>query len=152
MREHVHAHLAIIAAARRLGAPVGPAVIRISDTAVHLDAARPGVCMESDVAAPRDALPPDVVRRLGRRMRRLEAATEALMPIVEQLDGRLLIDLTRTRGIPYYDGLQLLIHASWDGEDRELSDGGSVDWAARLLSDRRQQLFTSGIGLERLLP
>jgi hypothetical protein len=75
-----------------------------------------------------------------------------LTPIVDGFGGRLLIDLTRTDGIAYYDGLQLRIDATWRGTEREVADGGSVDWAARRLSDRREHLFTSGIGLERLLP
>lgn len=150
--EHVHAHLAITAAARELGAAVEQTVVRISDTAVHAVAARAGVAVKADVASPRDAIPPDLARRLGRRMRRLEAATEALTPIVAGFDSRLLVDLTRADGSRYYDGLQLRIDATGKGGEHEFADGGSVDWAARLLSDRREHLFTSGIGLERLLP
>ena len=58
---------------------------------------------------------------------------------------------TRTDGVTYYDGLQLRIDATVHREQHELCDGGSVDWASRLLSDRREHLFTSVIGLERLL-
>jgi hypothetical protein len=152
MAEHVRTHLAIVATARDLGAPVGQPVVRISDTAVHTAAARGGGRVTPDVPSAGDAMPTDVARRLGRRLRRLEAATEALEPIVAASEGRLLVDLTRTDGVAYYDGLQLRIDAPWNGEQRELADGGSVDWAARLLSDRRETLFTSGIGLERLLP
>jgi hypothetical protein len=149
--EHVRAHLAIVAAARDLGGPVDQPVVRISDTAVHLAATRDGVAIPADAASPADAVPAVFARRLGRRLRRLEAATEALTPIVAAFGGRLLVDLTRTDGFGYYDGLQVRIDAAWNGELREVADGGSVDWAARLLSDRREQLFTSGIGLERLL-
>jgi hypothetical protein len=152
MGEHVHAHLAVIAAARELGADVEDAVVRISDTAVHRTATSAGVAVAADVSSPRDAIPPDLARRLGRRLRRLEAATEALTPLVDGFGSRLLIDLTRTDGIAYYDGLQLRADATCQGAEREVADGGSVDWAARLLSDRREHLFTSGIGLERLLP
>jgi len=35
MGEHVHAHLAITADARELGAAVGQTAVRISDTTVH---------------------------------------------------------------------------------------------------------------------
>ncbi|HEY8858137.1 MAG TPA: hypothetical protein VIM27_01705 [Gaiellales bacterium] len=152
MGEHVHAHLAITAAARELGAPVEQAVVRISDTAVHTAATRAGVAVRADVSSPHDAIPPDVARRLGRRLRRLEAAIATLTPIVAGFGGRLLVDLTRTDGVRYYDGLQLRIDATWQGAAHEVADGGSVDWAARLLSDRREHLFTSGMGLERLLP
>jgi len=71
---------------------------------------------------------------------------------VAELNGMLLVDLTRTHAVGYYDGLQLDIDGTTDGEPLDLADGGSVDWAARLLSDRREHLFTSGLGLERLLP
>jgi len=152
MAEHVRSHLAIVQAACALGAAVGQTVVRISDTVVHVAAAGSGAPIEPDVSSPRDAMPSDIARRLGRRLRRLELAAEALTPIVAESNSRVLVDLTRTDGVAYYDGLQLRIDATTDGEERELVDGGSVDWAARLLSDRREHLFTSGIGLERLLP
>jgi hypothetical protein len=149
--EHVRAHLAVIAAARELDAALGHAVVRISDTAIHAAATSMGATIRADVPRPADALTIDVAERLGRRMRRLEAATDALRAIVAKFGATLLIDLTRTEGIAYYEGLQLRIDATWNHAPRELADGGSVDWAGRLLSDRREQLFTSGIGLERLL-
>jgi hypothetical protein len=152
MGEHVRSHLAIVQAARDLGVAVEHVVVRISDTVVHAATAGSGAPIEADVSCPREAMPSDIARRLGRRLRRLELAAEALTPIVAESNSRLLVDLTRTDGVAYYDGLQLRIDASKDGEERELVDGGSVDWAARLLSDRREHLFTSGIGLERLLP
>jgi hypothetical protein len=34
---------------------------------------------------------------------------------------------------------------------RSIVDGGSVDWTQRLLSDRRERLFVSGLGLEMLV-
>ena len=150
--EHVRSYLAIVAAARDLGASVRRTVVRISDTVVHTAAMEAGATVTADVSAPREALPADIPRRLGRRLRRLEVAAEALAPVVAELDGELLIDLTRTHAVGYYDGLQLNIDGVTDGEPLELADGGSVDWTARLLSDRREHLFTSGLGLERLLP
>jgi hypothetical protein len=152
MREHVRAHLALVAAARELGAEIGQTVVRLSDTEVHAAATGAGAPIAADAPTPRDALPAAVARRLGRRLRRLELAAEMLAPALTALDGRLRIDLTRTDGVGYYDGLQLRIDATANGEQHELVDGGSVDWASRLLSDRREHLFTSGIGLERLLP
>ena len=125
MGEHVHAHLAVIAAARELGAAAEHAVVRISDTAVHRAATNAGVAMAADVSSLREAIPPGSARRLGRRLRRLEAATEALTPIVDGFGGRLLIDLTRTDGAAYYDGLQLRIDTTWKGAEREVADGGA---------------------------
>jgi hypothetical protein len=149
--EHVHAHLAVIGAARVLGAGLEHTVVRISDTEVHRAIAETGVQVEADVSRPSDAIPRAIARRLGRRMRRLEAAAAALGPVCDVSQSRVLVDLTRTDGNAYYNGLQLRIDAVWNGQPRELVDGGSVDWTARLLSDRREQLFTSGVGLERLL-
>ena len=150
--EHVRAHLAIVAAARELGAPIRQAVVRISDTVVRTAAMEAGAAISADVSTPREALSADIARRLGRRLRRLELAAEALEPVVAEFNGMLLIDLTRTHAVGYYDGLQLGIDGITGGDPLELADGGSVDWAARLLSDRREHLFTSGLGLERLLP
>jgi hypothetical protein len=152
MAEHVRAHLALVAAARELGPDTGRTVVRLSDTAVHAAITRAGAAITADVPTPRDAIAPDMARLLGRRLRRLELAVAALAPIVAAFDSRLLIDLTRTDGVTYYDGLQLRIDGTANGEQYELVDGGSVDWASLLLSDRREHLFTSGIGLERLLP
>jgi hypothetical protein len=152
LEEHVRAHLSLVAAARALGADIGRTVVSLSDTAVHATVTLDGASITADVPTPRDAIPADVARRLGRRLRRLELAAEALAPVVATFDSRVLIDLTRTDGVSYYNGLQLRIDATANGESLEVADGGSVNWASRLLSDRREHLFTSGIGLERLLP
>jgi hypothetical protein len=151
MREHVQAHIAIAAAAREMGALIDRLVVRVSDTDVHRALVAEEIAVKADVTHPRDAMPNGATRRLGRRLRRLEAAVEALMSAAEASnDTRVLVDLTRTEGVNYYDGLQLRIDAVHDGVQREVADGGSVDWMAKLLSDRHEQLFTSGAGLERL--
>jgi len=152
MRDHVAAHLAIGAAAREAGAPVERLLVRISDTAVHRALIEGGAAVRPDVGHPHDAMPAEAVRRLGRRLRRLELALEALAPVIGGVSqAELLVDLTRSEAVGYYDGLQLRIDADSGGAERELADGGAVDWTARLLSDRRERLFTSGLGLERLL-
>ncbi len=66
--------------------------------------------------------------------------------------ARVMVDLTRTHAVGYYNGLQLTIAAAVDGTPLTLADGGAVDWAERLLSDRHERMFTSGIGLERIAP
>ncbi len=66
--------------------------------------------------------------------------------------ARLVLDPDRTRAAGYYDGPMLEIAAEGpDGQSIEVGDGGSTDWSARLLADRRQRTFTSGIGLDRLV-
>jgi hypothetical protein len=58
-------------------------------------------------------------------------------------------DRTRARG--YYDGALLDIAAvDCEGESVGLVDGGLTDWTQRLLSNRKERLFTSGIGLALL--
>jgi hypothetical protein len=69
--EHVRAHLAIVAAARELGAPIEQAVVRVSDTVVHTAAMESGAALTADVSTPREALSADIARRLGRRLRRV---------------------------------------------------------------------------------
>jgi hypothetical protein len=150
--DHVAAHLAIGVAARDLGAAADRFLVRISDAAVHATLTDERVAVRPDVDHPREAMPPTAVRTLGRRLRRLELAVEALAPVVSVVpDARLLVDLTRSQAVGYYNGLQLRIDVVSRGVERELADGGTVDWAAQLLSDRRERLFTSGLGLERLL-
>jgi hypothetical protein len=98
-------------------------------------------------------MPADHGDALASPLQRLERAVDALDPVVRELPGtRLLVDLSRTHAVAYYRGLQISIDLKVDGTPTSVTDGGSVDWAGRLLSNRREQLFTSGIGLERLLP
>jgi hypothetical protein len=131
--------------------PRSTSVVRVSDADIHRALVAEGIDAKADVTHPRDAMPAATARRLGRRLGRLEAAVDALMPSAGASDDtRVLVDLTRTEGVNYYSGLQLRIDAVQVGVGREVADGGSVDWMAKLLSDRREQLFTSGAGLERL--
>ena len=37
------------------------------------------------------------------------------------------------------------------GDAVDLGDGGETDWTARLLQNRKERLYTSGIGLDRLV-
>lgn len=64
---------------------------------------------------------------------------------------RLELDPNREQGRAYYRNACFKIHAKFPGRDEfELGDGGLTDWTARLLSDRKERLLISGIGLERL--
>jgi RimJ/RimL family protein N-acetyltransferase len=61
------------------------------------------------------------------------------------------INNQRPSGRGYYRDLCFKIHAeSQSGEMVEVADGGSVDWLAKLLSDRKERLVISGIGSERV--
>ena len=62
------------------------------------------------------------------------------------------IDRARTHAIHYYRGLCLHITArDAAGQVQQLSDGGSVDWLARLTSNGKLRFFVSGLG-SQLLP
>jgi hypothetical protein len=149
--EHVAAHLRVITAARALGGAIGEAVVRLSDTQLRASLQMRAVAPKPDVERARDAMPDADADALASRMRRLDRAMDALGPTVGGFAGaRVLVDLTRAHAVSYYRGLQMSIDAELDGEMVNVADGGSVDWAGRLLSNRREQLFTSGVGLERL--
>jgi hypothetical protein len=151
-REHVSAHLRVIVAARTLGQELGGVVVRVSDTQLHTALLLRGVEPKPDVERPSDAMPSGDAEALASRLRRVERAIDALDPVVREFpDARLLVDLSRTHAVTYYRGLQISIDVEVDGAPLSVADGGSVDWAGRLLSNRREQLFTSGIGQERLL-
>lgn len=57
-------------------------------------------------------------------------------------------DRTRARG--YYTDLALEVHVVVDGERMEVGDGGTTDWTQRLVASRKERLFISGLGVERL--
>jgi hypothetical protein len=152
LREHVEAYLRLIAAAREMGTRVEDVCVRISDTRVHALLREWGVAPRADVDDVRDAVGRDDARRLGRRLQLLEGAAEALAPLRGQFpESRIVVDLTRSHAVAYYAGLQLQIDATVAGAEVNLADGGSVDWGARLMSDRSERAFTSGLGLERLV-
>jgi len=62
----------------------------------------------------------------------------------EGVDCRL--DPDRPSGRNYYQGCCFKV---WAG-DQEVGDGGFVDWSQKLLSDARESLLISGLGMERL--
>ena len=63
-----------------------------------------------------------------------------------------VIDTSRQQGRQYYSGLCLRIDAIGPSAERwNLADGGFTDWTQRLLSNSKERLLVSGIGIERLL-
>jgi hypothetical protein len=70
-----------------------------------------------------------------------------------ELAGEPRLDLPGTvfdpdRTSTYYDGPMLNVAATdRDGNTYPLADGGRIDWTQRLLSDRKERLLTSAIGL-----
>ncbi|GAA0821988.1 hypothetical protein ACFQVD_41120 [Streptosporangium amethystogenes subsp. fukuiense] len=60
-------------------------------------------------------------------------------------------DDDRVSGRGYYDGACFEIRATTStGDDHSLGDGGFTTWTAGLLSDAKERLLISGLGLERL--
>lgn len=58
----------------------------------------------------------------------------------------------RVEGAAYYRGLMVDIGlADRGGTIHSVADGGATDWTARLLSDRKERMVVTGIGIERVL-
>jgi hypothetical protein len=86
-------------------------------------------------------------------------AHETRDPWTERVIGRLLrdhagvevgLDPERESGRGYYRSVCFKVFARVAGEWLEVGDGGDVDWTAQLLNDRRERLFISGVGSERV--
>ncbi len=90
----------------------------------------------------------------AREERRLERAREEVLePLADQYPEAILhIDRTREQGRSYYAGLCLSVDATDPGGQRlNLADGGFTTWTQRLLSNAKERLLVSGIGIERLV-
>ena len=68
----------------------------------------------------------------------------------EHPDDDLVIDQQRESGRGYYRSVCFKLFVRVADEWLDIGDGGDVDWTARLLSDRRERLFISGVGSERV--
>jgi hypothetical protein len=56
----------------------------------------------------------------------------------------------RPGGRGYYAGFCCKVYATYNGVTLEVGDGGCVDWTQQLLANRKERLFTSGLGLDRM--
>lgn len=64
-------------------------------------------------------------------------------------DVRFCFDFNRKSGLGYYPHLCFHIFAkNQKGDVVQIADGGAVDWAAKLLGNKREAMVTSGIGAE----
>ena len=61
-----------------------------------------------------------------------------------------VIDQGRESGRGYYRSVCFKLLVRVADEWLDVGDGGDVDWTAQLLSDRRERLFISGVGSERV--
>ncbi|MDD9901540.1 MAG: hypothetical protein OXT65_11210 [Alphaproteobacteria bacterium] len=69
---------------------------------------------------------------------------------VEALGTTYNFEEKRPSGNGYYNRLSFHIDVTKNGRKINLVDGGMVDWTAKLLSNKKERLFISGIGLTRL--
>src|SRR5262249_45262405 len=61
------------------------------------------------------------------------------------------LDPNRSAGRGYYDGVCFKIFATdRAGAELEVADGGATSWTRKLLSDQKERLVISGLGVERL--
>ena len=61
------------------------------------------------------------------------------------------LDPARTSGRGYYEGACFKIYATdRSGNEMEVGDGGLTDWTQKLISDRKERLLISGLGVDRL--
>lgn len=72
----------------------------------------------------------------------VEQAMPADVAVVEHPD--------RESGDGYYTGLCFKLVCRVDGERFELGDGGFVPWTQELIGNRKERLFISGLGVDRL--
>lgn len=96
-----------------------------------------GVALPSDFDALEDA-------RLEWIRRRVIDPLKAAYP-----EALFRFNLARLEGLGYYSGLCLRVSPlAPDGLRYPIADGGFTDWTARLLSDKKERLLTSGVGAE----
>jgi hypothetical protein len=89
---------------------------------------------------------------------RLTTLETRFVPVTEAiraaLSGRPDVDVAddpeRASGRGYYIGLCFKVYATIRGQRFEVADGGFVDWTQKLLNNRKERLFISGIGIDRL--
>ncbi len=73
----------------------------------------------------------------------------AFASLSDYTEAEFRVNGSRLEGLGYYNGLALRISPEApDGKRYAIIDGGFTDWTARLLSDRKERLLTSGIGSE----
>lgn len=86
----------------------------------------------------------------GRRQETLE--TQVLQPLMNTYpDVLCYFDAERQSGRGYYVGACFHIYATnATGAEHELVDGGFTTWTQQMLSNRKERLLISGLGIERL--
>jgi hypothetical protein len=119
LKEHLGVYLTLLGALAPVGFRFGGVTVAVSDTA-------------------RD------------ETRLLRAQADVLDPLAAAFPAvAFSLDRTREQGRSYYSGLCLQLNAvDTDGVLMNLADGGFTTWTQRLLSNGKERLLVSGIGLE----
>lgn len=160
LREHLAVYLRLFRLLNQSGLHLGEPLVEVTDHRLTAD------CLQ------RAGIAPDLVRERIRAHRmggsaellsqlgvviptepndRLQIVWQRVFtPLAEEFaEAKFQHQNARLEGFGYYPGLCLRISpAARDGERFPIVDGGFVDWTARLLSDRKERLLSSGIGIE----
>ena len=144
----------LLAAARGLDAATIRAAVGTATPggSERLLAAR-GITLPTRISAPSELRPLDGSerwRRLVDRLERMDAGVAA--PLRARFPtARITFDLSRLEGLGYYAPWAFRITGENAGGLRmPLADGGLTDWTQKLLSDRKERMFISGVGAELL--
>jgi GNAT superfamily N-acetyltransferase len=169
LRSHIGVYLQLLADLRQAGHAVGRVTVEVSDSGLlaglcrdagvdlrelaarHRDGeAEPEALLaEAGIALPRFSRESPVAGPRGRRLALV--GRQVFGPLAERFpEVELGFRPGRLAAVGYYTGLLLNIDAELGGRRLSVADGGSTDWTQRLLSDRKERLFVSGIGVERL--
>lgn len=169
LRSHIGVYLQLLASLREAGHPIGQVTVEVSDSALLAGLCRDAgadlrelaardrageaepeaLLAEAGVALPRFSREPPVQGARGRRLGLV--GCQVFEPLAARFgDVELGYRPGRLAAIGYYRGLLLNIDAELAGRRLSVADGGTTDWTQRLLSDRKERLFVSGIGVERL--
>lgn len=81
-----------------------------------------------------------------------DARLEALQALARTHNAELVEDADRPAASGYYAGFCFHLLGGWPGDElRQLTDGGAVDWTAKLLGNAKERLLISGCGVEGLV-
>ena len=122
LREHIGVYLSLLRALGGAGYRFGDVRVEISETSRDAD-----------------------------RLRRAEAGV--LAPLASQFpEATFVIDTKREQAMSYYSGYALFLRATdATGLVLGLADGGLTTWTQRLLSNAKERLLVSGIGIELIV-
>ena len=125
-----------LAARVTAGRDVGNHRFERDSIVAHISAWQQGLaaCSIDDVAV----TVTDFSGRLGETVDQIAEATGATA------------DQTRDRGLGYYAPLCFQIDVIVDGERIDVGDGGVVRWGAALLSNAKERMTISGVGVDRV--